>query len=111
MDSERQSLDLNDRHRERFEEVKEECTEGGKVPKPSDEDMLSSLMDTWDAVNDGLYSEVVDDEDTEEAWKWLQRELREARKALWDGQTGRAFASIEAAQDQLDVLLEARDDE
>jgi hypothetical protein len=48
-------------------------------------------------------------DDLEEALHWLDRELREARRALWDGKTGKAFASIEAAQDQLDNLEEAID--
>jgi hypothetical protein len=45
----------------------------------------------------------------EEALYWLGRELREARQALWHGKTGKAFASIEAAQDQLDNLGEEID--
>jgi hypothetical protein len=50
-------------------------------------------------------------DDFEEALHWLDRELREARRALWDGKTGKAFASIEAAQDQLDNLEEAIGDD
>lgn len=48
---------LNERQHERFERIKEECTEGGHAPKPSDGAMLDSLMDTWDAVGDGHYSD------------------------------------------------------
>jgi len=47
--------------------------------------------------------------DIEEAMKYLDMELREARSALWDGQSGRAFAAIEAAQDEFDKLEEAID--
>ena len=42
-----------------------------------------------------------------EAVSWTERELREARKALWDGKTGKAFASIEAAQDEFETVTEA----
>jgi hypothetical protein len=51
------AIELSDRQRERFEELKEECTEGGRLPKPSDSGMIDSLLDTWEAVDDGLYSE------------------------------------------------------
>lgn len=48
-------------------------------------------------------------EDTaEQHLDWVERELREARNALWDGQSGRAFASIEAAQEELEQFMEKR---
>lgn len=51
-------IELSERQRERFDRVKGECTDGGKLPEPSDEMMLKSLMDTWDAVGDGLYTDL-----------------------------------------------------
>lgn len=55
--SEEQRLELSEKQRERFESIKEQCTNGGSLPKPSDEMMLKSLMDTWDAVSEGYYSD------------------------------------------------------
>ena len=47
------------------------------------------------------------DGELEEAVSWVERELREARRALWDGKSGKAFASIEAAQDEFETVEEA----
>lgn len=51
-------IELTDRQRKRLDEIKAECTGGslGSLPEPTDQMMLSSLLDTWDAVGDGLYS-------------------------------------------------------
>jgi hypothetical protein len=46
------------------------------------------------------------DEELEEAVYWVGRELREARRAVWDGKSGKAFASIEAAQDEFEKVEE-----
>jgi transcriptional regulator with XRE-family HTH domain len=43
----------------------------------------------------------------EEAVSWVKLELREARRALWDGKSGKAFASIEAAQNEFETVKEA----
>lgn len=48
-------LELTPRQRRRFEEIKRECADG--LPEPADEDIFKSLLDTWDAVADGHYSE------------------------------------------------------
>lgn len=53
---------------------------------------------------------VVVDSEVDDAVKWVERELREARKALWDGQCGRAFASVEAAQDEFETIETALSD-
>jgi len=53
----------------------------------------------------------VSQEELEEAVHWVERELREARRALWDGKSGKAFASIEAAQDEFETVEEAILDE
>lgn len=50
-------IELTDQQRERFERIKSECTDGGRLPEPTDSAMLDSLMDTWDAVNEGYYTE------------------------------------------------------
>jgi len=53
------------------------------------------------------------DRDTElgEALYWLGREIQEARRALWDGKSGKAFASIEAAEEQFEEVEELIGDE
>lgn len=50
---------------------------------------------------------VVVDEDLLEAVSWVDRELREARRALWDGKSGKAFSAIEAAQEEFSTIQEA----
>ena len=54
---------------------------------------------------------VVVDDELEEAVIWVERELREARRALWDGKSGKAFASIEAAQEEFETVEEVVLDE
>jgi len=49
-------IEMTERQRERLEEIKQECTDGGRLPKPADSEIIDSLMDTWDAVNQGLYT-------------------------------------------------------
>jgi hypothetical protein len=58
-------------------------------------------------TSDGTERSVVVDEELEEAVHWVERELREARRALWDGKSGKAFASIEAAQEEFETVEEA----
>ena len=50
-------------------------------------------------------------DEVDDAIKWTERELKDARQALWYGQTGRAFASIEEAQKQFEIVKEDYDDE
>jgi hypothetical protein len=50
-------IELTDRQRERIESIKDECKEADPgLPRLTDEQVVSSLLDTWDAVNEGLYS-------------------------------------------------------
>lgn len=49
------SIELTGRNRARFDRIKQEC-KNDHVPAPSDEELLKSLLDTWDAVGDGHYS-------------------------------------------------------
>jgi len=60
---------------------------------------------------DGTDRTVEVDDELEEAVHWLHRELREAQRALWDGKSGKAYASIEAAQDQFETVERAILDE
>jgi hypothetical protein len=54
----RNTIELTDRQRERIEAIKDECKEANPgVPRPTDEQIVKSLLDTWDAVGDGLYSD------------------------------------------------------
>lgn len=51
------TIELTGRQRERLDEIKAECKEADPdVPGPTDEQMVSSLLDTWDAVGEGHYS-------------------------------------------------------
>lgn len=52
------------------------------------------------------------DDELEEVLYWVGREIQEARRALWDGKSGKAFASIEAAEEEyekLEEMIEAAD--
>jgi DNA-binding MarR family transcriptional regulator len=51
-------IELTERQRERLEEIKQECTSGGRFPKPADGEIINSLLDTWDAVDQGLYTDI-----------------------------------------------------
>jgi hypothetical protein len=51
-----EQIELTDRQRKRLDRIKSECA-NDHLPEPSDQLMLSSLMDTWDAVDEGLYAE------------------------------------------------------
>lgn len=56
------TIELTERQRDRLESIKQECKDADPgLPKPTDEQIFSSLLDTWDAVNEGLYSEVDDE--------------------------------------------------
>jgi len=57
-------IEITHDQRKRLDRIKEECTEGGQLPPPTDKLILDSLMDTWDAVDRGLYSGT-DQEDQE----------------------------------------------
>jgi hypothetical protein len=46
---------LSERQRARFDRIKAECA-NDHLPEPTDELMVKSLMDTWDAVDGGLYA-------------------------------------------------------
>lgn len=71
-------------------------------------EVLTRLDEQATLMTDGGTEQtVVVDDELEEAVHWVERELREARRALWDGQSGRAFASIEAAQDEFEKVEEA----
>lgn len=50
------TIELTERQRERLDAIKTECADD-HMPEPTDEQIISSLLDTWDAVGDGLYSD------------------------------------------------------
>lgn len=56
LDTESLRIELTERQRQRLDRIKAECADES-VPEPSDELMFDSLMDTWDAVGDGHYSD------------------------------------------------------
>lgn len=39
-----------------------------------------------------------------EVMHWLGREITEARRAMWEGKSGKAFASLEAAEEEYEKL-------
>lgn len=49
-------IELTERQRKRFNRIKRQCTDGGRLPEPSDQAIVDGLLDTWDAVKDGHYS-------------------------------------------------------
>jgi hypothetical protein len=55
-DSGMDRIELTEQQRERLEKIKQECTDGGRLPTPADSLMIDSLLDTWDAVSEGLYT-------------------------------------------------------
>ena len=72
------------------------------------DEALSKVQEAVSKIDgDGGELSLPIDEELEEAASWTERELREARRALWDGKTGKAFASIEAAQDEFETVAEA----
>lgn len=61
-----------------------------------------------DAQSSGDTERTVEvDDELEEALHWAEREVDEARRALWDGKSGKAFTAIEAAQEELETVVEA----
>jgi len=51
-------IELTDRQRDRIEAIKDECKESDPgLPRITDEQVLSILLDTWDAAGEGLYSD------------------------------------------------------
>jgi len=56
------TIELSERQRRRLDEIKAECADD-HTPGPTDSEMLSSLLDTWDAVNEGLYSSKEDNDE------------------------------------------------
>ena len=46
------------------------------------------------------------DDELEEAVNWIGREIQEARRALWDGKSGKAFTAIEAAEEEFETVME-----
>lgn len=51
-------IEITERQRKRLDGIRSECTGAlGELPPPDDQEMLDSLMDTWDAVGEGHYSE------------------------------------------------------
>lgn len=51
------TLELTPRHRERLDEIKAKCKEADPgLPEPTDEQIVTSLLDTWDAVDEGVYA-------------------------------------------------------
>jgi len=49
---------------------------------------------------------MTDRTELEEALYWTGREIQEARKALWDGKSGKAFANIDSAEGHFTELEE-----
>ena len=52
-----ETITLTDEQQERIEQIKEKSTEGGQVPPLPTHAVIDSLLDTWDAVQEGHYEE------------------------------------------------------
>jgi len=53
VNADRYHIGLTDRQRDRLNEIQVECKEADPdLPAPSDEQLISSLLDTWDAVTE-----------------------------------------------------------
>ena len=52
-----ETITLTDEQKERIEQIKQESTEGGQVPPLPTHAVIDSLLDTWDAVQEGHYEE------------------------------------------------------
>ena len=50
-------ITLTDEQQERIAAIQEQSTEGGQVPELPVSAVIDSLLDTWDAVDDGHYTE------------------------------------------------------
>ena len=53
---ETEQIEISKRQRERIEGIKAECSDD-HLPEPTDQQIVKSLLDTWDAVDDGHYSD------------------------------------------------------
>ena len=52
-----ETITLTDEQQERIEQIKQESTEGGQVPPLPTHAVIDSLLDTWDAVQEGYYED------------------------------------------------------
>ena len=50
-------IKLTDEQQKRIAAIQEQSTEGGQAPELSVSHVIDSLLDTWDAVEDGYYTE------------------------------------------------------
>jgi hypothetical protein len=70
------NLELTDRQAHRFEQIREELNaDDPNLPEPSDEQVIDGLLDTWQAVNIGIYTEghTPNDELRELIGEWRKR--------------------------------------
>lgn len=61
-------IELTGRQRERFEQIRAECMDDF-TPEPADEQFVKSLLDTWDAVGEGHYSDEETERTPQEEWE------------------------------------------
>jgi len=89
---------LTDEQEQRFEAIKQECKEADpNLPEPTDKQVMDSLLDTWDAVNDGLYTKQV-----EEALEQQVEEWREKRKTFEERQ--REYSESKYTEGVIDTI-------
>ena len=75
------TIKLTDEQRKRIDEIKQQSTEDGKVPPLPDSQILDSLLDTWDAVDCGYYT---DDHTPNDELRELIEEWRQTATELED---------------------------
>lgn len=52
-----ETIKLTDEQQKRIAAIQEQSTDGGQVPELPVSEVIDSLLDTWDAVEDGYYTE------------------------------------------------------
>jgi len=105
------TIQLTDKQRERIDAIKTQSTEGGKVPPLSDSAVIDSLLDTWDAVEDGYYTEdhTPNDELQElvsETWDY-RKTLKQRRQEDMDDEDTEAVAYLSGQMSSLIHMIDA----
>lgn len=97
-----ETIELTDAQTKRFRKIKEECKDD-HTPEPTDELMISSLMDTWDGVNMGIYTE---DHTPNDELRELVERWKEGAEYAKDVGNLKEYDGIMSCHDELEAVLE-----